>query len=78
MAGRFRLDRESTELTCRLLHTVFPSSPQLANLVPLDEILETPLHHYPECPARKVRDCVVLAHTRNLLENYKRLLRHPA
>ena len=78
MSGRFRLDRESTELTCRLIHTVFPSSPQLANLVPLEEILETPLHHYSACPARKVRDCVVLAHTRNLLENYKRLLLHPA
>ena len=65
------MDREVTELTCQLLHTVYPTPPHLPALVDTEGVLNTPLHHYESCPARMVRDCVVISHTSRVLAAYR-------
>ena len=59
-----------TELTCQLVHTVYPRPPHLPSLVDTEGALNTPLHHYESCPARMVRDCLVLSHSRRVLADY--------
>ena len=60
-----------TELTCQLLHTVYPTPQHLHALVDTEGALNTPIHRYEPCPARMVRDCVVLSHTRRVLAAYR-------
>ena len=63
-----------TEVTCQVLHTVFPSAPVLGHHVEVEGILGAPLHHYTACPARKVRDCLVLARARDTLADFRAAL----
>ena len=60
-----------TELTCQLLHTVYPTPQHLHALVDTEGALNTPLHHYSACPARMVRDCVVISHLGRVLAEYR-------
>ena len=41
---------------------------------PVHPTLNTPLHHYESCPARMVRDCVVISHTRRVLAAYRAIV----
>jgi hypothetical protein len=61
----------ATELTCQLVHVALPA---LAVQADVEETLETPLHHYSACPARMVRDCVVLGHARSLLAAFQAVI----
>ena len=60
------------DLTCQLTYTVYPSPPDLPSLLDLEGVLGAQLHHYQDCPARQVRDCVVLAYSRRALQLYRR------
>ena len=69
-----RVDHAITEVTCQVLHTVFPAAPVLGRQVEVEDLLRAPLHHYTACPARMVRDCLVLARARATLAQFRAAL----